>query len=356
MDFGICVMPKPDRCAQDAKLAEECGFSHVWVADSHMMAGEVYVCMALIASATRRVKVGTGVAIAGTRTAPVTASALASLNRIAPGRVILGIGTGNSARLAMGMPPTRLRDLREDVRVIRGLLSGGEVDYHEGEIRRTIRFYHQDLNFVNTHDKIPIYVAGNYPKAMELAGEIGDGFVTSRTNTPEGWRDVWGRVSASAQRHGKDLGSFYTMMLSSAVLMRPGETMDSPRIKSQVGPWSMVALHSLYEFAKTVDAAPPALRSIFAEYSAYMDEHLRADDRYYLKLHDGHGLYLRPDEERFATPELMRYTTMTSRPEELLERLRALDKAGLKQVVFIAAQSGYEEFVREFGEKIIARF
>jgi alkanesulfonate monooxygenase SsuD/methylene tetrahydromethanopterin reductase-like flavin-dependent oxidoreductase (luciferase family) len=256
----------------------------------------------------------------------------------------------------MGMPPTPLRDLREDVRVIRGLLSGGEVDYHEGEIRRTIRFYHQDLNFVNTHDKIPIYVAGNYPKAMELAGEIGDGFVTSRTNAPEGWRDVWGRVSASAQRHGKDLGSFYTTMLSSAVLMRPGETMDSPRIKSQVGPWSMVALHSLYEFAKTVDAAPPALRPIFAEYSAYMDEHLRADDRYYLKLHDGHGLYLRPDEERFATPELMRYTTMTSRPEELLERLRALNAGGVKQVAFIAAQSGYEEFVREFSEKIIARF
>jgi hypothetical protein len=75
-----------------------------------------------------------------------------------------------------------------------------------------------------------------------------------------------------------------------------------------------------------------------------------------LKLHDGHGLYLRPDEERFATPELMRHTTMTSRPEELLERLRALNAGGVKQVAFIAAQSGYEEFVREFSEKIIARF
>ena len=94
MDFGICVMPKPDTCVREAQLAEALGFSHIWVADTQLMAGDVFVCLALIAAATRRVKLGTGVAIAGTRIAPVTACALGSLNQVATGRVVCGIGTG----------------------------------------------------------------------------------------------------------------------------------------------------------------------------------------------------------------------------------------------------------------------
>jgi alkanesulfonate monooxygenase SsuD/methylene tetrahydromethanopterin reductase-like flavin-dependent oxidoreductase (luciferase family) len=77
---------------------------------------------------------GTGVAIAGTRIAPVTACAIASVGALAPGRVVLGLGTGNSARRAMGMPPYRVSQLREHVRVVRGLFSGGDVDYREGEL------------------------------------------------------------------------------------------------------------------------------------------------------------------------------------------------------------------------------
>ncbi|MGH7246773.1 MAG: LLM class flavin-dependent oxidoreductase [Pseudomonadota bacterium] len=356
MDFGVCVLPKPDRCAQDAKLAEACGFSHVWIADTQLMAGEAFVCLALIAAATHRIKLGTGVAVAGTRIAPVSACALGSLNQVVPGRVIFGIGTGNSARRAMGMSPYTLRDLREHVRVVRGLLTGGDVEYREGEQRRPIRFFHQDMAFVNTRDQVPIYVAANAPKAMELAGEIGDGFITSRTNTVDGWNDAWSRVSASARRHGKDPAELYTMMLTSACLMRPDETLDSARVKNAAGPWSMVALHSLYETAQDAEAAPAPIRPLFAAYKAYLDDRMARHERYYLELHDGHGLYVRPGEERFVTAELVGHTTMTSTPAALLERLRALSAAGLKQVAFIPTPGSYTEFVREFSEKIIARF
>ena len=117
MDFGICLPAKPDTCVRQAALAESLGFSHVWIADSQLMAGDVYVCLALIAASTQRIKLGTGVAIAGTRIAPVTAGALGSLNQLAPGRVVCGIGAGNTARSAMGLPPYKLRDLREHVTV-----------------------------------------------------------------------------------------------------------------------------------------------------------------------------------------------------------------------------------------------
>jgi alkanesulfonate monooxygenase SsuD/methylene tetrahydromethanopterin reductase-like flavin-dependent oxidoreductase (luciferase family) len=357
MDFGICVLAKPNQCAQEARLAEECGFTHAWVADTQMMAGDPYLCLGLIAQQTKRVKLGTGVAIVGTRIAPVTANSIATLNQLAPGRVILGIGTGNTAWRAMGMPPRSLRELREHVRVVRGLLQGGEVEYQNGETRRVIRFFHQNQGFINTRDAVPIHVAANAPKAMALAGEIGDGFITSRTTSLEGWQNTWAQVRQGAEQIGRDPRSLYTTLLTSACLLRPGESYDSPRVKAEAGPCAMIALHALYERVQDPAAAPPAIRSLFAEYAAFVDQRRqRAGERYYLELHDGHGLYLQPEEARFVTPEVVRTTTMTATPDELVERLRALEAAGVKQVAFIPTPGAFTEFVREFSAKIIARF
>jgi 5,10-methylenetetrahydromethanopterin reductase len=357
MDFGICVLAKPDLCAPQARLAEECGFTHVWVSDTQMMAGDPYLCLGLIAQQTKRVKLGTGVAVVGTRIAPVTANSVATLNQLAPGRVILGIGTGNSAWRAMGMAPRSLRELREHIRVVRGLLQGEEVKFQQGEAQRVIRFFHQDQGFMNTRDTVPIHIAANAPQAMQLAGEIGDGFITSRTNSLEGWRDAWSRVRQGAEQTGKDPATLYTTLLTTACLLRPGEGYDSPRVKAEAGPWVTLALHALYERVQNPAAAPPAIRPLLSEYAEFVDRRRQqAGERYYLELHDGHGLYLRPEEAHFVTPEVVRTTTMTAPPEELLERLRALAAAGVKQVAFIPPLGKFESFVREFSEKVIAKF
>jgi len=357
MDFGVCVLAKPDLSAPQARLAEDCGFTHVWVSDTQMMAGDPYLCLGLIAQQTKRVKLGTGVAVVGTRIAPVTANSIATLNQLAPGRVILGIGTGNSAWRAMGMAPRSLRELREYVQVVRGLLRGGEVEYQYGKERRVIRFFHQDQEFMNTRDAVPIHIAANAPKAMQLTGEIGEGFITSRTNSVEGWRDAWSQVRQGAERAGKDPATLYTTLLTTACLLRPGEGYDSPRVKTEAGPWATLALHALYERVQNPAAAPPAVRPLLTEYGAFVDrQRQRTGERYYLELHDGHGLYLRPEEAHFVTPEIVRATTMTAPPEELLERLRALAAAGVKQVAFIPPLGKFESFAREFSEKIIAKF
>jgi 5,10-methylenetetrahydromethanopterin reductase len=319
------------------------------------MAADPYVALATAAVATKRIVLGTGVAIAGTRIAPVTACAIASIGALAPGRVVLGLGTGNSARRAMGMPPYRVSQLREHVRVVRGLLGGGEVDYREGELNRSIRFFHQQLQLINTCDRIPIYIAGNAPRAIELAGEMGDGFITSRTNTVQGWRETWAQARTSAERAGRNPQELYTMLLTATCLLRPGEDYDSPRVRTEAGPWAMVALHAVYESVKSVEAAPAAIRATFAAYKEYADHRLANNPAYYMKLHDGHGLYLQPGEERFVTAELIRHATMTATPQDLISRLRALEAEGVRQVAFIPTPASVESFAREFGEEIIAR-
>lgn len=354
MDFGLLMMPDAATAAAQARLAETHGFSHYWVADSELMSADPYVALTAAALSTRSIVLGTGVAIAGTRIAPVTACAIASVGALAPGRVVLGLGTGNSSRRAMGMPPYRVSQLREHVRVVRGLLSGADVEYREGEMNRTIRLFHQQLQLVNTRDRIPVYVAGNAPRAIELAGQVGDGFITSRTNTVEGWRETWARARAGAERSGRNPRELYTMLLTTACLLQPSESYDSPRVRAEAGPWAMVALHALYESIKNVDDAPAPIRATFAAYKEHADRRLRNNPAYYVELHDGHGLYVQPAEERFVTAELIRHTTMTATPEELRLRLRALEVEGVRQVAFIPTPASFKSFVSEFGEKIIA--
>ncbi len=356
MDFGVLVFPKPDRCVDHATLAEAQGFTHVWVEDSPMMAGEVYLCLGLMAQQTSRITLGTGVAVVGTRSAPVAAHAIATVNQLAPGRVILGLGTGNSARRAMGLPPCSLRELREYIATVRGLLSNQEVTYQEGAETRRIKFFHQDYAFINTRESIPIYVAANAPRAMRLAGELGDGWLTSRTNTVEGFEAAWRQVSTGIESAGKAADRVDRVLFTTACLLGPNEGWDSERVRAQAGPWATVALHSLYETCKEPAAAPAPLRSIFADYQAFMARRLQASDAYYFDLHDGHCLYVRAEEAQFVTPEVIQATTLTAQPEAVLERLRGLERAGVRQVAFIPTFDAFEEFVTTFGEQIIARW
>ncbi len=101
MQFGSCVMTDIDEIGF-FNHAESLGYDSVWVTDSQMIFSDCYAVLALAARQTRRIRLGPGTAICGTRIPPVQVAAMATLNRLAPGRVHLGIGTGNTAMRTMG--------------------------------------------------------------------------------------------------------------------------------------------------------------------------------------------------------------------------------------------------------------
>src|ERR1700689_3680148 len=154
MDFGTLIFTKPERAITDVKYAEERGFTPAWIPDSHMIWGDTYACMALAAVNTKKIKLGTGVAIASNRIAPVTVHSIATINEIAPGRVMLGFGTGHTGRRVMGLPPVKFADFRDQTRVLRDLLKTGEALYHTEGLTRKIRYLHRDLRFINLDDPI----------------------------------------------------------------------------------------------------------------------------------------------------------------------------------------------------------
>ena len=202
MDFGICVASKIDEVEYITR-AENLGYSHGWVADSQMIWSDCYAVLALAAQQTHKIKLGTGVSIAGTRLAPVTANSIATINRLAPGRTFLGIGTGNTAMRLMGHKPMRLREFGDYLRVLRGLLRGEEVDFTWQGQTLPVQFLMQDHKFIDVEHPIPIYVSGFGPKAQALAGEYGDGLVLSIPPDPGFMYRALNNAKAGAARAGR---------------------------------------------------------------------------------------------------------------------------------------------------------
>src|SRR6267142_285554 len=211
MQFGICVMAEVDEIELFAH-AENLGYDSVWVTDSQMIFSDCYAGLALAAQRTRRIRLGTGTSICGTRIPPVHVAAMATLNKLAPGRVHMGIGTGNTAMRAMGQRPMRLAEYDEYLRVLAALLRGEVVDYSYRDRRRPIRMLTDNKKYM-----------GLEPKAMELAGKHGDGLVFAIPPRGVPVREALGHAAAGAARVGRSLNGFKNCALTNVALLEPGE-------------------------------------------------------------------------------------------------------------------------------------
>jgi alkanesulfonate monooxygenase SsuD/methylene tetrahydromethanopterin reductase-like flavin-dependent oxidoreductase (luciferase family) len=355
MDFGTLIFTKPERAITDVKFAEEHGFSHAWIPDSHMIWGDTYACMALAAVNTKKIKLGTGVAVASNRIAPVTAHSIATINQLAPGRVILGFGTGHTGRRVMGLPPVKHVEFREQVRVLHDLLDKGETTYNTEGVSRKIRFLHRDRRFINLEDRIPFYVAGNGPKALALAGEFGDGAITTGITDPERVAAVQSKIAEGAAKVGCNIDKMPIVSLTHLCVVRPGEKLDSPRIKAMTGPWVMVHLHAIAAGYAGAGYLSPGARAVYKEYEQYVASLKTPASERYLDLHVGHCTYVAPQEQRFVTPETIAATTIVGPREEIVERLRSLERAGLSQVFINPPMDGFDECIEEISRDVIER-
>jgi alkanesulfonate monooxygenase SsuD/methylene tetrahydromethanopterin reductase-like flavin-dependent oxidoreductase (luciferase family) len=163
--------------------------------------------MALAAAATRTIKLCAGIAAAPNRIAPVTANAIATINALAPGRVILGFGSGSATLATLGLPPLTVRAVRAQLTALQGLLRDGEGSFESGDLLTTARLFNRDLEFLGLAPRIPIYVAASAPKIGALAGELGDGVISFGPVHPPLVADFLGHVRAGAERVGRDAGA-----------------------------------------------------------------------------------------------------------------------------------------------------
>jgi alkanesulfonate monooxygenase SsuD/methylene tetrahydromethanopterin reductase-like flavin-dependent oxidoreductase (luciferase family) len=342
-------------------FVEQLGYDHGWVPDSQMIWSDCYATLALAARHTSRIRLGTGVAVAGTRSAPVTAHSIASINRLAPGRVFLGIGTGHTAMRVMGFDPVPPREFREYLRVVRGLLRGEEVEYTQRGETRAITLLHRQLGFVDIAHEIPIWVAANGPLALAAAGAHGDGRISAGAESSDHLRRSLGAIRDGAAKAGRSLPpDFHTAALTFSCVLRPGEKLTSDRVIDAVGSMASATLHFWWELAEQSGSdrfVPEEARDSWDQYLGYLKTLGIPKERMHLRVHEGHCTYLVPEERRFITPEVIRASGgLVGEPDEILAMLKAHEAAGLREVTLLPPMASARELFREFATEVMARW
>jgi len=195
LSFGISFAPThPREVSEWCRASEEAGFERIGLVDSQAIYRELYISCVAGMRATKSIQLGPRVTNALTRHPTVTASALLTLNELAPGRVFAGLGTGDSAVFNIGLKPVKLAVLGEFTTCLRALLRGESTNYQGHELKLTWG-----------KADIPIYIAGHGPKTLELAGEYADGVIVGAGVGDDVVRHAYASISAGAARAGKRL-------------------------------------------------------------------------------------------------------------------------------------------------------
>lgn len=347
MDFGIALTPDANAWRTVAR-AESLGFSHAWFYDTQLLCSDVLVAMTAAAMNTSRIVLGAGVLVPSNRLAPVAANALASLNALAPGRIVAGLGTGYTARRTMGLPAHRLADIREYARVMRALWAGDIVETDMEGRPRKLSFMHPESGFVNTDDPIPVHVSAFGPKARRMTAEIADGFINAWMSPAS--LDEAAEVRALRAEAGHDPSGLYATCFNLGCILEPGETADSPRARAEGGPFPAIGLHWMVEDGDRA-RVPSGLEPVVEAYRRIYETYEPADARY-MRLHEGHLMYLRPDEERFVSADMIEALTLTGSPDTILERVAAMEAAGYDQVA-VQLVPGHEDAIEGWAKLLM---
>jgi len=327
MDVGVVLQcnPPASRVVDLARQAETQGFSHVWTFDSHLLWEEPFVIYSAILAATRKVVVGPMVTNPATRDVTVTASLFATLNEMYGNRTVCGIGRGDSAVRVLNGRPTNLATLRDAVHVIRELANGRSVE-HEGA---TLRFPW------GTSSSLEVWVAAYGPKALQLTGEVGDGFILQLAD-PSIVEWTVGAVRRAAAEAGRDPDAVTICVAAPAYV---GDDLEHMRDQCR---WfgGMVGNHVADLVARYGDsgAVPQALTDYIAGRQGYdYNEHGRAGNT--------HADFV-PDEivDRFC---------ILGTAAEHVRRLEELRSLGVDQFAVYLQHDGKAQTLEAYGETVI---
>lgn len=304
MDIS-CAFAPTTATPEHIELAESLGFRRAWVFDTPAVQLDVWATISLAAARTHRIGLGAGVLIPSLRHVMVTASAVATVVGIAPGRLVVGLGTGFSARFAMGQKPNRWADVAQYAHQLRALLEGDTVEV-DGAMTRML---HGPGQAPARPMQVPILFATAGPRGEAIARELADGIFTVIPVDGFDW-----------QAH-----------LVQGTVLDPGESVDAPRVIEAAGAGASVVFHRAWD-----RPAPgrPTLDSLDGgELWRARIEAIDASVRH-LHTHEGHMTFVNDIDRDVITGDLVRRFTFTGEAAELRERLDALASQGVTELAF----------------------
>jgi 5,10-methylenetetrahydromethanopterin reductase len=294
-------------------MAESLGFDRVWLYDSPALYADIWAILALIATKTERVGLGTAVLIPNLRHPVTQVSAIATLEQLAPGRVVAAFGTGFTGRMAMGQKPLTWTYMRRYLRQVRGLLAGEEVEV-EGRLCKMI---HPPGFAPDRPVKVPILVGANGPKGLQVAEELGDGIVSLFSPHP---------------------GFAECAVLTFGTVLEDGEDVTSQRVIETAGP----ALAALYH-SQLVASLPRG-----AEWLEMMQQY--PEETRHLRTHELHVVGVNEHDRPFIDGAAAAAATFTGTRAELRRRLQEMKAGGATEVMIQPTGRDTERELRAFAE------
>jgi probable F420-dependent oxidoreductase len=332
LSFGVTVLPDPPytRLVELMRLAEQRGFEYGWTYDSHILWQESYATLPVVAAQTERIKLGHFVTNPGIRDPTVTASWYATMQDLSNGRMVMGIGRGDSSRRVVGLKPVRVAEFERRCAMLRDLMNGRKVDWNEKELELT--WVRKDL------PEIPMWIAGYGPKALAVAGRVADGVIIQLAD-PVIIKWIMDTARSAAEEAGRDPSEL------KCIVGAPSHVSDDIADAREQSRWfpAMVSNHvmDLIERYGYESEIPPELTE-FVRVRKFYDykEHSRVGAK--------HG--------EFVTDEIVDRFCVLGNAAQATAKLKELESIGVDQFNIYLMTKGQEDTLKAYGDEIIPQF
>jgi len=305
VDISCAFPPVPDTPDHIA-LADRLGYRRAWVYDTPALQLDVWMTLGRAAELTRRIELGPGVLIPSLRHVLVTAAAVATLVDRAPGRVVVGVGSGFTGRLAMGQRPNPWAFVRQYVQQLKALLAGEIVEI-DGAATQML---HGPGQAPARPIRVPIVLGTGGPKGEAVARDVGDGVINT--------------VPVS--------GFQWSALLAFGTVLDAGESPDAERVMLAAGAGAAVVYHRAYDLpgAPGRPKIPDMPRG--AEWAAALEASPKRER--HLHTHRGHLTYPNAIDRTVLTGDIITGYTLTGEAATLRERIAQLGARGVTEIAY----------------------
>jgi probable F420-dependent oxidoreductase len=333
LSFGVTVLPDPPytRLVEVLQKAEGQGFEYGWTYDSHILWQESYALLAIAATQTQKIKLGHCVTNPGIRDPTITASWYATMQDVSNGRMVMGIGRGDSSRRVVGLKPVKVDEFERRLRMIKDLMNGRKVEWNEKELELT--WVRDEL------PDVPMHVAGYGPRALGVAGRVGDGVIIQLAD-PQIIQWIMATARQAAEEEGRDPDALQ------CIVCAPSHVSDDIADAREQVRWfpAMVSNHVMdliEKYGANSDEIPEALTD-FVKARKFYDykDHSRVGAK--------HG--------EFVTDEICDRFCVLGDTKRVTEKLQELESVGTDQFDIYLMTEGADETLAAYGKDVIPRF
>ena len=331
-DLGILATQPVPEIVRQVQLAEALGFETVWMTDTHLVCRELWVTLTACVLGTRRIKLGPGVTVPHSRHVSVTASAVLTLDELAPGRIVLGLGTGGSSAQTMGLrldQVGRARALEAMATDIRRLMRREPIRFESGTEGK--------MAWLDAPREVPLYLAGSGPRMLATAGKLGDGVMMYAGTSPAILEAGLECVAKGAAAAGRTLDDLEVVSWTPTSISRdPVQARDHVR-----GRVASALRHPLPVELPPEDQA--AIRRVRESYDAF--EHATAGSRH----------------RELVPDHLVDLIALAGTPEEVRDQVqRVAGVRGIDRIAILPQAPGQgfqerDEILRMFADGVMAR-